>query len=367
MAITETPADLPDDLRFLAGGGEATRLILARDWSVHPLGPPAQWSEGLKTALSLILNSPESMILCWGESDLRFFFNETYFPLLGPRLDWAMGAPFAEVWADALDQARPIIDQAFAGDSRHFTDLPWTLDTDRGQADTWWSFSYSRVLDPSGEVAGLFIFTNETTERVLADAARKEAEDRRALMAQESAHRLKNTLAMVQALAVQSLKGVDRDTVRAFQDRLLALATAHEALTQQQWEKADLGELISGALRNVSEVERFDLTGPPVWISDRAAQSTTLLIHEMTTNALKHGALSVPGGRVRVSWAVRGDDFVLDWIEQGGPPASQPARRGFGSRLISMGLVGKGGADLTYGDDGLRAVFSAPFDRLAPE
>ena len=168
------PADdlpLPPELAFLAGGGEATRLILARDWTGHVLGAPADWPDALKVSLGLILNSPESMILCWGRDELTFFFNETYFPLLGPRLPWAMGTPFRQVWADGLDQAMPIIEEAFAGRSRRFVDLPWKLGTDRGQADTWWTFSYSRVLDTDGSIAGLFIFTNETTERVLADAA----------------------------------------------------------------------------------------------------------------------------------------------------------------------------------------------------
>ena len=165
------PNSLPDKLRFLAGGGRATSLILERDWSDHPLGEPADWPDTLKSTLSMVLNSPESLILAWGRDELSFFFNECYFPILGPRLEWAMGAPFRIVWADAWEQARPIIDDAFAGHSKRFKDLPWKLDTDRGPADTWFTFSYSRVLDPQGEVAGLFILTNETTERVLADAA----------------------------------------------------------------------------------------------------------------------------------------------------------------------------------------------------
>ncbi|QNE32402.1 response regulator [Sphingomonas sp. NBWT7] len=165
------PATLPEGLRFLAGGGEATRLILARDWSSHSLGPPENWPDTLKSNLSTVLNSPESMILAWGHQQLTFFFNETYFPLLGPRLSWAMGSPFEAVWADAWAQAKPIIDDAFAGHSQRFTDLPWKLATDRGAADTWFTFSYSRILDSRGAVAGLFIFTNETTGRVLADAA----------------------------------------------------------------------------------------------------------------------------------------------------------------------------------------------------
>lgn len=134
------------------------------------MGPPAQWPQPFKTALSLLLNSPESMILCWGP-ELHFFFNDTYFPLLGPRLPWAMGERFDIVWAEAVEQAQPIIDAAMAGDARRFTDLPWKLGTDRGARDTWWTFSYSRVLNADGSIAGLFIFTNETTQRVLADAA----------------------------------------------------------------------------------------------------------------------------------------------------------------------------------------------------
>jgi PAS domain S-box-containing protein len=163
--------DLPPGLGFLAGGGAATRLILTRDWRTHPLGPPEGWPVAFKSALSLLLNSPESMILCWDADELFFFFNETYFPLLGPRLDRAMGTPMREVWSDGWAQAKPIIDDAFAGRSQRFVDLPWRLDTDRGAAETWWSFSYSRVLDAEGAIAGLFIFTNETTQRVLADRA----------------------------------------------------------------------------------------------------------------------------------------------------------------------------------------------------
>ncbi|GJE28506.1 PAS domain-containing protein [Methylobacterium organophilum] len=166
-----------DALAFLAGGGEAARLIRERDWTDHPLGSPESWPEGLRVALSLVLNSPESMILAWGP-ELHFFFNDTYIPLLGPRISWAMGERFDRVWADGWDQAKPIIDEAFAGRSRRFVDLPWKLDTDRGAADTWWTFSYSRILDAAGAIAGLFIFTNETTARVLGDAALRESEER---------------------------------------------------------------------------------------------------------------------------------------------------------------------------------------------
>ena len=162
---------------FLSGGGKAADMIRGRDWSSHPLGPPERWPDALRVALSLVLNSPESMILCWGP-ELHFFFNDTYFPMLGPRLSWAMGARFDEVWADGLEQAMPIIEDAMAGRSTRFVDLPWKLGTDRGAANTWWTFSYSRVLDADGAVAGLFILTNETTEHVRSAAALRASEAR---------------------------------------------------------------------------------------------------------------------------------------------------------------------------------------------
>jgi PAS domain S-box-containing protein len=172
-----TPSNLSaaSALGFLDGGGDSARRIRACDWTGHPLGAPEIWPEGLRTALSLILNSPESMILCWDAGDLFFFFNDAYQPLLGPRLDWAMGAPFREVWADAWEQAQPIIADAFAGRAVHYDDLPWKLARYGREEDTWFSFSYSRVLDGDGGVAGLLVFTNETTQRYLGERALREA------------------------------------------------------------------------------------------------------------------------------------------------------------------------------------------------
>lgn len=165
--------DTSDPMGFLTGGGEAARMIREKDWSRHPLGPPDTWPDTLRVSLGLVLNSPESMILAWGPDDLHFFFNDTYFPLLGPRLAWAMGERFDVVWADGWSQAKPIIDEAMAGRSRRFVDLPWKLATDRGVADTWFTFSYSRIVEADGRLAGLFILTNETTQSVLAAAALK--------------------------------------------------------------------------------------------------------------------------------------------------------------------------------------------------
>ena len=100
----------------------------------------------------------------------------------------------------------------------------------------------------------------------------------------------------------------------------------------------------------------------------RATLSLSLLLHELSTNALKYGALSSDAGRIRVSWRVENTEgrqhLILSWLETGGPPPVAPTHRGFGSKLIEMGLMGTGGVDLRYNDDGLEVVFTAPLDEM---
>ncbi len=155
---------------FLAGGGEATRLILARDWSRHPLGVPETWPDAMRVAIGIVLNSPEAMILAWGP-ELHFFFNDAYAPLLEARARDAMGARFAEVWRDVWEGAQPIIAEAMAGRATRHVDLPWPGDPARAVPDSWWTISLSRVPGADGEPAGLFVVVNNTTDRVLGRAA----------------------------------------------------------------------------------------------------------------------------------------------------------------------------------------------------
>ena len=151
--------------RFLAGGGEMGKRMRAHDWSSTSLGPPETWPVALRVGVNLIINSPESMFLAWG-SDLLFFFNDAYRPILGPRIGHALGSPLPELWSDVWEQIRPIVEKALAGESSRYEDLPLNMARYGEPEQTSWSFSYSPLYDEDGAVAGMFCTTVETTERV---------------------------------------------------------------------------------------------------------------------------------------------------------------------------------------------------------
>jgi two-component sensor histidine kinase len=206
-------------------------------------------------------------------------------------------------------------------------------------------------------------FLRNVADRVESSVARVKAETQQLVLNHELSHRLKNTFSMVQAIAGQTLKGVsDRTAVNTFISRLHALSAAHEVLLKRNWSAADIGEVVRNVTGMATGADQFDISGPPLTIGPRAALSLSLLLHELATNAVKYGALSMPAGKVSISWSIDRDaaEVVLTWRETGGPPAVAPNRKGFGSRLIGMGLVGTGGVNLRYSDTGFAGAFRAP-------
>ncbi|WP_162863262.1 PAS domain-containing protein, partial [Pseudomonas viridiflava] len=161
---------------FPAGSSEAAETIRNKDWTQTSLGPVDQWPAALKNALNLILNSPESMYLLWGR-ELIFFHNDAYAPILGPRKERAIGALMHELWADVWDQVLPLVEQALNGQAGRWQDMPLTMARFGEIEQTWWSFSFSPLIDEHGVTVGMFCATNETTQHVL---------DQRALQASES-------------------------------------------------------------------------------------------------------------------------------------------------------------------------------------
>ncbi|MET0314650.1 MAG: GAF domain-containing protein [Hansschlegelia sp.] len=212
-------------------------------------------------------------------------------------------------------------------------------------------------------------FLRNVADRIQAGVARIRAENERAVLNQELSHRMKNMMAMIQAIAVQTLKAVpDRGPVDAFTKRLHALSAAHDVLLAESWTAARLDALANAVLETFAAPGRFEVSGPEIDLGPRATLSLSLLLHEMGTNAVKHGALSSDGGLVLLAWRLEGEgdqrEVVLDWRESGGPATREPAGRGFGSRLIHMGLVGTGGVLLRYAPTGLEAEFRAPLKQV---
>ncbi|WP_416058625.1 PAS domain S-box protein [Stenotrophomonas maltophilia] len=152
---------------FPRAAGAAAERVRSHDWSSTPLGPPAKWPASLRCAVELMLNSPESMYLVWGP-ELIFLFNDAYAPILGPRLDHAMGAPLRSLWADAWPAVREPIEQAFAGQGSRFENVPVAMSRYGVPEDTWWTFSFSPLYGEDEQVAGAFCVTKEVTGMVVA-------------------------------------------------------------------------------------------------------------------------------------------------------------------------------------------------------
>jgi two-component sensor histidine kinase len=207
--------------------------------------------------------------------------------------------------------------------------------------------------------------------------AREHAEAQRNLLMEELRHRVKNTLTVVQAIAVQSLRGGgDLSDARAsFTARLQALADAHDILIANSWEAAELTDVLVRTLRPFQEAtrDRFAMSGPGLLLQPAAALSLGLAVHELATNAVKYGALAQDGGQVRIAWHTEGQGadsrFYLHWRERGGPPVAAPARTGFGSRLIRGALGGDmhGTVRMAFDPEGLDCRIEAPLRSVAAE
>jgi PAS domain S-box-containing protein len=198
---------------------------------------------------------------------------------------------------------------------------------------------------------------------------RKQSEARLRLLAAEVDHRSKNMLALVQVMLRQTRAETVREYAAAAQGRVAALARAHTLLSQTRWESADLGGLIKDELAPFRRTDgaRVRLEGPPVALSSRAAQSFAMAIHELATNAAKHGALSMPKGSVSVEWIWREDDrLIVRWSEVGGPPVQAPTRHRLGTKVIqrSIGEQLEGEVRFDWRPEGLVCELTVPADKL---
>jgi PAS domain S-box-containing protein len=230
----------------------------------------------------------------------------------------------------------------------------------------WMSVRSSPVRTADGQLLYLVRVVQDITER-------KAAEKRQKLLIDELNHRVKNTLATVQSLASQTARGAPMPEAfrEGFEGRLIALSKAHDQLTRHHWESAELREILSASVAPYvgAGPERIVLRGEDIVLRPRAVLTLAMAFHELTTNAAKYGALSLPGGRIEIRWQVAGGDgerplLRIDWVEQKGPVVSEPQRRGFGSKLIEGSIAAElgGSARLAFERSGVRCEIVIPLE-----
>ena len=250
-----------------------------------------------------------------------------------------------------------------------------------------------RILTPAGEqrwvgvraemqpgAGGVPVMSGFVTD--ISD--RKFAEEHRAVLARELTHRVKNTLATVGAVVSQTLRDAASLTEarRAVAGRIASLGTAHELLIEEEVDGAAIGDIVSRVLAPFADSagERFVVEGPAIRLSPEITLALSMALYELATNAVKYGALSVPGGSVAIRWALCGGDgsggdggggdggaqsggrrFAFSWVETGGPAVEAPTRTGFGTRMIERVFSPhvRGTATITYPREGARFAIEA--------
>lgn len=237
------------------------------------------------------------------------------------------------------------------------------LDTPEGPRWTLWR-NHALEFDDEGHLLVAQSTGIDITERRL-------LEERTSLLIEELNHRVKNTLMVVQAMAHQTFRGQDmpRDPVVKFNERLSALAAAHTALSNAAWAGAPIFDLVRQGTAICGQSGAVRLCGPDLVIPAAPTVSLVMVLHELATNALKYGALSVDEGCVDVIWR-RIEDcrrLELQWREMGGPAVVVPTRKGFGSRLIvdAVERQMQGTAEVAYASDGLVCTISFPLGASA--
>ncbi len=251
----------------------------------------------------------------------------------------AIGKPWPDFWT-CLEDAAAIGSSLHAARLGASSRFQARLQGQR--ATTWWDIAVTPIHG-----------ADERPERILAVARDitelKRTEDRQTLLMQELSHRMKNTLALVQAVAAQTLRNAPSldSAADSLSARLQALAKAHDVLLQGSFASASLVALVETCvqLHGDGEPGRFRVAGPDVTLSPHQGMTLALMLHELATNATKYGSLSTPGGHVEIGWTVfdgpqgQGPLLRFSWEEANGPPVVPPTRTGFGSRLIARTLA----------------------------
>lgn len=282
---------------------------------------------------------------------------------------WTQGAEqfYGYTWEEAMGQSahelfKTVFPEPLADINRQLLHRGvWggLLQHCRKDGGTVWSQSHWRLKGDSPDPAHLIVVETNL------DVTQRET------LSRELNHRLKNTLAVVGGIAQMSLRSCNAEELRSFSGRLAAFARAQDLLMSHHWQYGELGALVRESVSAFSAADRVEMEGEYVTLNPNSVLAYSLALHELMTNAFKYGALSVPEGRVRISWSLTGeanDRIRLVWREMGGPPVTPPARAGFGTKMIGRLLASELGTspmEWDFKPDGLVAVITGPAQKLA--
>jgi two-component sensor histidine kinase len=217
------------------------------------------------------------------------------------------------------------------------------------------SISAAPVYDETGKLIAAVAAFFDVTEL-------RDALHRQNLLLDEINHRVKNTMATVQSIAMLTRSGAGTvdEYIEGFQRRIMALSSAYNLLTDNNWQGADLRDIVSGMIEPYGQPNQITVDGPSVRLPPRQTLALAAAVQELATNAAKYGSLSVERGRLDVSWGYADQKLNLTWIESDGPAVTQPTRRGFGSRLIEEVMAREAGwtSELRYQPEGMRCYLS---------
>jgi PAS domain S-box-containing protein len=294
--------------------------------------------------------------------DRPLYWNKNFYELIG--LEYTGQAPPAEQFFDLVHpedrekmrEARRLMGQGLQPAERDEYRLL------RPDGKMLWLENY-RASDPTNEKFFIGI-TQDITQR-------KNAEERVELVLKELAHRIKNQYAVIIKIAKDTYQqaATAKDFNEAFQSRMLGLARSNDLLLRGGGREVDLRTLLLSQVESFGNSGRIELSGPPIAVSADAAQYLAMAFHELSTNALKHGAFSVETGRVDVTWTISGDlpaSFKIIWQERGGPAPKSKSKSGFGKLVLErlMPAAVEGTAEIVIEPDGITWTLSAPLTRV---
>lgn len=367
--LLKTPGQLHAEVeartRELSESNERLRAqIAARDAAEQRLTASEAERARANALLQTIVESAPSLIFAKDLEGRMLLANPPVLALIGKPWEQVEGRTDLEL-IDNRAQA-----EAITRNDRHLlatghpVQFEEVLGSESGEDRVWFSIK-APLRDSQGVVVGLVGVSVEITEH-------KRLEQRLRVMVDELNHRVKNTLATVQAIAAQTLRSMSLELYNSFQDRLLALAAAHDVLTRERWSGAELHDVVAGQLGPYADTAtgRLVIAGPHIRLNSKSALSLAMAFHELAVNALKYGALSNTAGRILIQWELiraASPSLRIEWREQLGPPVSRPARSGFGSRLLERLLARDlGGVVNLHFDDssGVFCVIEAPLTQL---